>query len=52
MLLVANVPAKLLIHKLSSPGDMVLLLVMSVACLMLSEACWRNSVRRYTSASS
>jgi ABC-2 type transport system permease protein len=51
MLLVANVPAKLLVEKLSSPSDAVLLLVMSAACLALSEVGWRFSLRRYTSAS-
>jgi ABC-2 type transport system permease protein len=52
MLLVANVPAKLVVNKLSSPLDMLLLLAMSVVCLLVSEIGWRFSVRRYTSASS
>jgi ABC-2 type transport system permease protein len=52
MLLVANVPAKLLIEKLSSPIDALLLLVMSTACLVVSEIGWRFSLKRYTSASS
>jgi ABC-2 type transport system permease protein len=52
MLLVANVPAKLVVNKLSRPLDMLLLLAMSVVCLLLSELGWRFSVRRYTSASS
>jgi len=52
MLLVANVPAKLLVGKLSSPRDMLLLLAMSVILLAISEAGWRFSLRRYTSASS
>ena len=52
MLLVANVPAKLLANKLSSPLDMLLLLALSVVCLAVSELGWRLSVRRYTSASS
>ena len=52
MLLVANVPAKLLVGKLSSPRDMLLLLAMSVILLVVSEAGWRFSLRRYTSASS
>src|SRR5881394_2513704 len=51
MLLVANVPAKLVVNKLSSPSDMLLLLVMSIGCLIISELGWRFSVRRYTSAS-
>src|SRR5438034_7507369 len=52
ILLVANVPAKLLANKLSSPLDMLLLLGMSAGCLAVSELGWRLSVRRYTSASS
>lgn len=52
MLLVANVPAKLLIEKLDSPGEMLLLVVMSAALFALSEFVWRFSVRHYTSASS
>jgi ABC-2 type transport system permease protein len=52
MLLVANVPAKLLVEKLASPQDALLLLVMSGACFVVSEAGWRFSLRRYTSASS
>jgi len=52
MLLVANVPAKLLANKLSSPFDMLLLLFLSCVCLVVSEVGWRYSLRRYTSASS
>ena len=52
MLLVANVPAKLVINKLSSPLDMLLLLGMSVVCFFASELGWRFSIRHYTSASS
>lgn len=52
MLLVANVPAKLLARKLSSPWEMVLLLCMGLICFSLSEWMWKFSVRRYTSASS
>ena len=52
MLLVANVPAKLLINKLSSPLEMLLLVGMTFACLGVSEFVWRFSLRRYTSASS
>jgi len=52
MLLVANVPAKLLANKLAAPLDMLLLLAMSAGCLAVSELGWRLSVRRYTSASS
>jgi ABC-2 type transport system permease protein len=52
MLLVANVPAKLLIQKLQSPWEMALLAGMSVGFLALSEFVWRSSIRHYTSASS
>ena len=52
MLLVANVPVKLLVQKLGSPLEMVLLLGMAAICLWLSEVVWRLSVRHYTSASS
>src|SRR5436190_7631935 len=52
MLLVANVPVKMLMHKLASPLPMVLLLAMGVLCFLVSELGWRLSMRQYTSASS
>lgn len=52
MLLVVNVPAKLLLNKLTSPGDILLLLALATACALLSEALWRFSLKHYTSASS
>ncbi len=52
MLLVSNVPVRVLVSKLSSPVPLLLLLVMSCVCFALSEWGWRASVRRYTSASS
>jgi len=52
MLLVANVPVKLLVRKLSSPLEMLVLLGMAIVCLALSEGVWRFSVKHYTSASS
>ncbi len=52
MLLVSNVPAKLLADRLGSPWEMLLVLGMSGVCFLLSEAGWRLSLRRYTSASS
>jgi ABC-2 type transport system permease protein len=52
MLLVANVPAKLLVGELASSRDMVLLLAMATACLIISELGWRFSMKHYTSASS
>ena len=52
MLLVANVPAKLLANRLESPSDLLWLLGLSAACFAVSEAVWRFAMRRYTSASS
>jgi ABC-2 type transport system permease protein len=52
MLLVANVPAKLLADKLGSPLELLLVLAMSVACFAVSEFGWRRSLKHYTSASS
>ena len=52
MLLVANVPAKLLLSKLNSPFEMLLLLGLSFVCFVASESLWRFSLRHYTSASS
>jgi ABC-2 type transport system permease protein len=51
-LLLANVPAKLVVKKLESPEEMILLVAMMVACLILSEIIWRFSLKHYTSASS
>jgi ABC-2 type transport system permease protein len=52
MLLVSNVPTRVLAGKLESPGTLVLMLVMAVVCGVFSELGWRASLRRYTSASS
>jgi ABC-2 type transport system permease protein len=52
MLLVSNVPVRVLADKLESPRTLLLLLGMSVVCFCLSEWGWRASIRRYTSASS
>lgn len=52
MLLVSNVPARVLADKLQSVGSVLLLLGMSVICFAVSELGWRASIRRYTSASS
>lgn len=52
MLLVSNVPVKLLVNRLGSPLEIVLLLGMAGVCFGASEWGWRASVRRYTSASS
>lgn len=52
MLLVSNVPVRVLTNRLHSLFDILFLLAMSVLCLVLSELGWRYSVRHYTSASS
>jgi len=52
MLLVSNVPVRVLINTLSNGAPLVLLLGMSVICFAISEWGWRASLRRYTSASS
>ncbi len=52
MILVANVPAKVLANKIQAPGQLLLLLVMVIACAAISEIAWRLSMRHYTSASS
>ena len=51
MLLVANVPAKLLVSKLRSPFEMILLVGMMLLCFVLSQIGWKFSLKRYTSAS-
>jgi ABC-2 type transport system permease protein len=52
MLLVVNVPVRLLADKLTSPLAILQLLAMSVVCALVSEWWWRKSLGRYTSASS
>jgi ABC-2 type transport system permease protein len=52
MVLVANVPAKVIVQKLQSPAQLVLLVLMMLGCAVASELGWRFSVRHYTSASS
>jgi ABC-2 type transport system permease protein len=52
MLLVTNVPVRVLTEKLDSPGPILLLLGMGVICALASEWFWRTSLRRYKSASS
>jgi ABC-2 type transport system permease protein len=51
MLLVANVPAKLILSTLNSPWPMLLVGGMGMVCFLLSEIFWRFSLRHYTSAS-
>jgi ABC-2 type transport system permease protein len=52
MLLVSNVPARVLVKPATSLKWSLLLLAMSVLCFVISEWGWRASLRRYTSASS
>jgi ABC-2 type transport system permease protein len=52
MLLVSNVPVRLLVNTLGSWRPLLLLLVLSGVCFVASEWGWRASLRRYTSASS
>lgn len=52
MLLVANVPAKLLVRKLNDPVEMALLCGLALVLFGISEGIWRKSLRHYTSASS
>ena len=52
MLLVSNVPVKLLVARLEQPWEMALLGIMSLVCFVASEFVWRFSLRHYTSASS
>ena len=51
VLLVSNVPVRVLADKLTSPTLWLVLLGMGVVCAVISEWFWRLSVRRYTSAS-
>ena len=52
MVLVANVPAKVLVEKIHSPFELILLLVMMLVCAVVSELGWRFALKHYTSASS
>jgi ABC-2 type transport system permease protein len=52
MVLVSNVPAKVLLGRLHNPGDILLLAGVGLGCAVASELAWRFSLRHYTSASS
>ncbi len=52
VLLVSNVPVKLIIDKLGSPLEMLWLVLISAVMFTLSEWFWRASIRHYASASS
>jgi ABC-2 type transport system permease protein len=52
VLLVSNVPVRVLTDTLNSRAWLLALLGMAVVCAVASEWVWRTSLRRYTSASS
>jgi ABC-2 type transport system permease protein len=52
VLLVSNVPVRVLADKISSPAMWLLLIGIGLAWAVISELFWRVSVRHYTSASS
>lgn len=52
VLLVSNVPTRVLADKIASPSAWLLLLGVGVFWACVSEWFWRHSLRRYTSASS
>jgi len=52
MLLVSNVPVRVLVKPTTSPEMALLLLGMTAVCFCISEYGWRASLRHYTSASS
>ncbi len=52
MLLVTNVPVRLITERLDSSTPLLQLLGVGLACALLSEWFWRKSLRHYTSASS
>ena len=52
MLLVSSVPVKVLMEKLNSPSEIILMLAMSAVCFLTSTVVWRVALRRYSSASS
>jgi ABC-2 type transport system permease protein len=52
VLLVANVPVKVLLGKMNSLLEAGLLVGMSLVCFLISAIVWRAALRRYSSASS
>jgi len=51
VLLVSNVPVRVLASTLASPGPWLVLLGLGIVWALVSEWFWRFSIRRYTSAS-
>lgn len=52
MLLVANVPARVLAQKLTSPMPLLLMFASALGCFAISSLIWKAALKRYTSASS
>jgi ABC-2 type transport system permease protein len=52
LLLIANVPVKLLCNTLTSPAELALMFMMALSCFLISKLVWSCGLRRYTSASS
>jgi ABC-2 type transport system permease protein len=52
VLLVSNVPVRVLAEKLTSPTQLLVLFGLAIVCAVISELFWRRSLQRYTSASS
>ena len=52
MLLVSNVPVRVLLGRIESWTSILLLILVTCVCLWMSHLMWKISVRRYTSASS
>lgn len=52
ILLVANVPARVMLDKISSPLQILQLALLTFLAFAISDVIWRLSLRRYTSASS
>jgi ABC-2 type transport system permease protein len=51
VLLVSNVPVRVLVNTLTTPWPWLALLGLGVIWALISEWFWRFSIRRYTSAS-
>ncbi|HET9364900.1 MAG TPA: ABC-2 family transporter protein [Candidatus Angelobacter sp.] len=52
LLLVANVPVKVLLGTIRSPLEVVALVALSLICFFASHLLWKAALRRYSSASS
>jgi ABC-2 type transport system permease protein len=51
VLLVSNVPVRVLVNTLASPWQWLVLVGLGAVWMVISEWFWRLSIRRYTSAS-